>query len=218
VVAVSEPDRMTLMQMAPTAKISVVPNGVDTTYFIPAPTVPDSRFIFSGAMFWYPNIDAVCWFLGAIWPSIRREIPDAQLDIVGCDPPGIIRAFDQSSGIRVMPDVADIRPYLRGSAVSVVPVRVGSGSRLKILEAMASGRAVVSTTTGMEGLDLTPDREIIQTDKPLAFAAVGVELIRNRAKRDSLGRAGREAVCSRYDWSVVLSGWNRICVGTGKGE
>jgi sugar transferase (PEP-CTERM/EpsH1 system associated) len=217
VIVVSDADRHVLLEIAPKAQVDVVPNGVDTTYFSPASATEDNRLLFTGALFWHPNVDAVCWFCDSIWPLIRRDVPDALLDLVGSEPPDPVRALDRLPGVHVISDIPDVRPHMARSAVYVVPLRVGSGTRLKILEALASGKAVVTTSIGVEGLALTTGEEVVVADDPTAFAAACVDILRDGAKRTSLGRKGRVATEARCDWSIVLAGLNGICVEVGDG-
>ena len=217
VIVVSETDRQVLLEIAPKTQVDVVSNGVDITYFSPVSAIEDNRLLFTGALFWYPNVDAVSWFCESIWPLIRRDVPDALFDLVGSKPPDTVRALGKLPGVHVIPDVPDVRRHLARSAVYVVPLRVGSGTRLKILEALASGKAVVTTSIGMEGLDLTVGEDVVVADDPTSFAAACVEVLQDSAKQASLGRAGRTIVEVRYDWSVALAGLNRICVEVGEG-
>jgi len=217
VIVVSDADRQALLEIAPRAQVDVVPNGVDTTYFGPASATEDNRLLLTGALFWYPNVDAVSWFCQLIWPLIRRDVPDALFDLVGSNPPDTVRALGKLPGVHVIPDVPDVRLYLARSAVYVVPLRVGSGTRLKILEALASGKAMVTTSIGMEGLDITVGEDVVVADDPISFATACVDILRDSAKRTSLGRAGRAFAEVRYDWSVALAGLNRICAEVGEG-
>jgi sugar transferase (PEP-CTERM/EpsH1 system associated) len=135
------------------SKITVIPNGVDTEFYTPAETPRDEpRLVFTGKMDFRPNIDAMTWFAAEILPRVRAEIPQAQLVIVGQKPAPTIRALARQPGITVTGWVADTRPYLRDAALYVVPLRMGSGTRLKVLEAMAMGKAIVSTRRGIDGV------------------------------------------------------------------
>lgn len=218
VIVVSDTDRQALLGMCPSAGIDVVPNGVDTEYFRPAAAGPGNRVLFSGALFWYPNIDAVIWFCESVWPLIRRRVVDVHFDVVGSEPPRIVRELDELPGVSVVADVPDVRSYLARSKVCVVPLRIGSGTRLKIMEAMASGRPVVSTSVGIEGLALKVGEEIVVADHAVSFADACVELLRDNAKQRALGRAGLVAALERFDWSVALDSLNRICEETAEGK
>jgi len=208
VIVVSEQERARLGGHCPADRIVVVPNGVDISYFAPQPDVaeePDS-LLFVGSFFWPPNTDAACWLVSDILPRIRREVPDIRLCLVGHDPPPEIQALSNSPGVIVTGSVPDVRPYLARAAVCVVPLRAGSGTRLKILDALAMARPVISTSLAGEGLDLIGDRELLIADGADAFAAAAVRLLRDPARRAALGAAGRRAMETRYTWPAVLAG------------
>ena len=216
----SERDRQQVLAQAPGLPVTVVPNGVDTAFFHPAPpdhTVANSAptVVFTGMMAYYPNQDGVLYFAEQIWPLVRREIPAARLLVVGTDPPPVIRALaDGPSGITVTGAVPDVRPYVWEAAVCVVPLRMGGGTRLKIVEALAMEKAVVSTTIGCEGLDVTPGRTLEIADTPATFAAATVALLRDPARRAALGRAGRARALAAYDWTAaarpMLAQWDHL--------
>lgn len=217
VIVVSEPDKTALLECAPDARIDVVPNGVSVADYDPTKPSSGRGLLFVGALFWYPNVDAVFWFCRAVWPHIRRVAPDACFDLVGSGLSVALQALDGQPGIQVIPNAPDVRPHLARSAVFVAPLRIGSGTRLKILEALAAGRAVVATSVGAEGLDLWPEREFLLADNPVDFAGACVQLLDDRAMRERLARAGRQAAEIRYDWPIVLAGLNRICVEVSEG-
>jgi glycosyltransferase involved in cell wall biosynthesis len=180
-----------------------VDNGVDTAYFRPMPNVPRDpcRVVFVGSLDWRPNLDGVRLLLDAIFPAVRRREPDAVLELVGRNPPEWLRAACAGRpGVELHGSVADVRPFLARAGVLAVPLRIGGGSRLKILEALASGVPVVSTRVGAEGLHLEPGRHLVVVDDAdgmadaLARAVAGPEAMRTTAE------AGRERVLARYDW------------------
>jgi len=150
-----------------------------------------------------PNVDAVTWFVKDVFPSIVRRVPEARLLLVGHDSRHRLRRLADGHRIVATGSVADVAPLVAEAAVSVAPIRVGSGTRIKILEALALGVPVVSTTLGAEGLDLAPGREILLADAPEDFAAEVVRLLKDRATRDAMGDAGRTAVVSVYDWDRI---------------
>jgi sugar transferase (PEP-CTERM/EpsH1 system associated) len=203
-VAVSEPDRAMLAELAPGARIHAVPTGVDTTFFCPsaAPEIPH-RLVFTGSMDWYPNEDAVLQFIDAVLPAIRRTVPDVSLTVVGRNPSARLRASAKAADVRVTGTVADVRPDVAEAAVCVVPLRVGGGTRLKIFEALSMGKAVVSTTVGAEGLPLVPGEHYLRADEAADFARAVVALLRDPARRRRLGAAGRDLVEARYGWAMV---------------
>lgn len=211
-IAVSEVDHALLAANAPGARVAVVPTGVDVAYFSPdeAPERPGA-LVFTGSMDWYPNEDAILHFADAILPAIRREIPDVSLTVVGRNPTPRLRAAALAAGVEVTGTVDDVRPYLAGGAVYVVPLRVGGGTRLKIFEALAMGKAVVSTTVGAEGLPLVPGEHFLRADDPAEFASAVVSLLRDPARRRALGTAGRRLVEARYAWPQVAREFEDRC-------
>ncbi len=209
VLAVSESDRQTFRRLYPDAvrrPVHVVATGVDTEYFTPAerPSPPDSRsVVFTGSMDWLPNEDAMLFFCRETLPLIRREEPDVTLAIVGRAPTPAVMALARQPGVIVTGRVEDVRPYVRDAAVYIVPLRIGGGTRLKIFEAMAMAKAVVSTGVGAEGLPVTPGEHLCLADDPQIFARAVVGLLRNVDRRRHLGEAARRLVLERYDWSAV---------------
>jgi len=192
------------------SKITVIPNGVDTEFYTPAETPRDEpRLVFTGKMDFRPNIDAMTWFAAEILPRVRAEIPQAQLVIVGQKPAPTIRALARQPGITVTGWVADTRPYLRDAALYVVPLRMGSGTRLKVLEAMAMGKAIVSTRRGIEGLELT-EREVVVADTREEFARAIVSLWRDPARRRALGQNARTLAEARYDWRALVPRFEEV--------
>jgi glycosyltransferase involved in cell wall biosynthesis len=203
--AVSDEDRAALSTLAPAARVRAIPTGVDTDYF-DCPEVPverDGALTFVGSMDWYPNDDAARYMIDRILPSIRRELPHATLSIVGRNPSRALCAAASQAGVQITGTVADVRPHLAEAAVVVVPLRVGGGTRLKIFEALAMGKAVVSTGIGAEGLPLRGGEHLLLADDAEAFARATVALLGDPARRRSLGTAGRELVRDRYAWSQV---------------
>ncbi len=211
-IAVSEEDRLRLAAMAPDAAIGAVPTGVDTSYFRPAgrPQVP-GRLVFSGSMDWHPNEDAVIYFGEAILPRIREQVADASFVIVGRNPARTLRDAAARLGMILTGTVDDVRPHLDEAAVYVVPLRAGSGTRMKIFEALGMGKAVVSTTVGAEGLALTDQEEFIAADAPHDFADAVVHLLHDKARRQALGDAGRALVVERYSWDRVARAFEALC-------
>jgi len=203
--AVSETDRARLHEIAPEANIAAVPTGVDTTYFTPngAPA-SDHSLVFTGSLDWYPNEDAIIYFLDEMLPAIRAAVPDTTLTVVGRNPSSRLRAAAAASGVaRLTGTVEDVRPHVRDAAVFAVPLRIGSGTRLKIFEALAMGKAVVSTTVGAEGLGLKHGTHFLQADTPDDFVAAVISLLRDPARRDALGQAARSLVETHFSWPQV---------------
>jgi glycosyltransferase involved in cell wall biosynthesis len=211
-IAVSDLDRAQLAATAPSAAICAISTGVDTAYFVPngwreAPT----SLVFVGSMDWYPNEDAILSFIQAILPGIRRRVPEASLTVVGRNPSPRLRATAADAGVRVTGTVEDVRRYLAEAAVVVVPLRVGGGTRLKIFEALAMGKAVVSTGVGAEGLPLVPGTHYLRGDAPDAFAGAVVSLLENPGQRTALGAAGRRLVEEKFAWPQVAGQFAARC-------
>jgi glycosyltransferase involved in cell wall biosynthesis len=212
-VAVSEPDRKILADLVPGARVDSMETGVDTSYFKPNghPEVA-SRFVFTGALDWYPNEDAMLHCVDAMLPAIRSAVPEAALHIVGRKPSARLRsAIASVAGVSLSANVPDVRPHMADAGVYVVPLRVGGGTRIKIFEALAMGKAVVSTGVGAEGLPLVPGEHYLRADDPASFAAAVVALIRDPERRRALGRAGRRLVEERYSWAQVAAPFVTRC-------
>ena len=211
-IAVSDADCRRLALATPDARVCAVPTGVDTAYFTPDGTrEAPSRLVFTGAMDWYPNEDGIAHFIEAILPRVRRDVPDAILTVVGRNPSPRLLAVPTTVGVRVTGLVDDVRPYMAESAVYVVPLRVGGGTRLKIFEALAMAKAVVSTTVGAEGLPLVSGKHFLRADDPDGFARAVVSLLRDPARRRALGAAGRRLVEERYSWVKVAGEFETRC-------
>ena len=211
-VAVSEKDRDLLASLARGANVTAIPTGVDTSYFMPNGTSEAAKtLVFSGSMDWYPNEDAVVYFMKEILPRIRREIPAATLTVVGRNPRSELCAAAARAGVRVTGTVADVRPYLAEGEVYVVPLRVGGGTRLKIFEALAMGKAVVSTGVGAEGLPLACGEHFLAADDPEAFSQAVIRLLRNPEERRALGMAGRRLVEEGFSWLKVARDFEAKC-------
>jgi glycosyltransferase involved in cell wall biosynthesis len=202
-VAVSTADRDRLAALSPTARVVAVPTGVDTDYFKPQRNETPGRLVFSGSMDWYPNEDAVLYFVDEILPRVRSHIPDVSLAVVGRNPSVKIRALGNRAGVHVTGTVDDVRPHVGEAELYVVPLRVGGGTRLKIFEALAMGKATLSTTIGAEGLDVVPGTHLQLADGPAMFSEAIVALLRDPERRRSLGREGRRLVEERYSWASV---------------
>jgi sugar transferase (PEP-CTERM/EpsH1 system associated) len=206
ILTTSDVDRATLAPQVEGRPIRVVPNGVDTSYFTPGPALADAtRVVFTGAIDYQPNTDGVLYFCREIWPRVREAAPDTAFAIVGKDPPPQVRAL-AGDRVLVTGTVPDVRPWMRSAAAFVVPLRVGGGTRLKILEAMATGRAVVSTSLGCEGIEVTPGEDILIADTPGAFADAVLRCLREPALRERLGARGRALVERRYRWEAIGDG------------
>lgn len=208
-VVVSDTDRDQIRAMAPSADIRVVPNGVDTVYFKPNGNGGEG-LVFIGTMSWEPNKDAMEYFAADIYPRILARFPNANLTIVGTHPPKSIRRLEKQPNIRVTGEVPDVRPYVDGAAVSIVPLRSGSGTRLKILEALAMEQAVVSTRIGAEGLEVTSGEHLLLADTPEDFADAVCTLLNDPGRRERLGVNGRCLVERMYDWEILAARMDAI--------
>jgi sugar transferase (PEP-CTERM/EpsH1 system associated) len=209
VLAVSDADRHTFGRLyAPPAPIAVVPTGVDTRYFQTPPpsTVDEKHLVFTGSMDWIPNEDAMTYFCREVLPIVRRVEPEVTLSIVGRAPTPVVRRLAEIPGVDVTGRVDDVRAHIARAAGYIVPLRVGGGTRLKIFEAMAMGRACVSTTVGAEGLPVVAGRHLLVADDPDRFARAIVRLLRDRAHRAEIERAARRLVVEHYDWSAAAAG------------
>jgi sugar transferase (PEP-CTERM/EpsH1 system associated) len=200
----SEREREVLLRRVPTARIEVAGNGVDCDFFAAPGSQESARrdVLFIGRMDYHANIDAALFFVKNVWPLIHARRPELRLVIAGAQPAPPVLALRQQS-ITVTGTVDDVRPFYRSALVSVVPLRVGGGTRLKALEAMAAGTPVVSTTLGAEGLAVTHGRNILIADGPQAFADAVVSLREDSAQWQELAANARRLVEMTYDWSVV---------------
>jgi glycosyltransferase involved in cell wall biosynthesis len=211
-IAVSEADRALLAAGAPDADIRAIPTGVDTSYFHPNGTVEKpATLVFTGSMDWYPNEDAILDFIATTLPEVRRQMPGVSLAVVGRNPSDRLKAAGAVAGVQVTGTVPDVRPHVAEAAVYIVPLRVGGGTRLKIFEALAMGKAVVSTTVGAEGLPIVPGEHFLQADGSAEFARAVVGLLKDSGRRHALGLAGRRLVEARYSWEQVGRQFERYC-------
>jgi glycosyltransferase involved in cell wall biosynthesis len=204
VVAVSEVDERTMRERFEIDRISSIPTGVDLEYFArpwEAPHVYD--LVFVGSMDWMPNIDGITWFLAEVLPLIYAKKPDCRIAIVGRTPPRSLVAEGRNPLVTVTGTVPDVRPYLWQSAVSIVPLRVGGGTRLKIFEAVAAGTPVISTTIGAEGLPLRHGETVRIADSPTAFAAECIDLLDNEYARNAIAEQALDLVRERFSWEQV---------------
>lgn len=193
----------------------VVPNGVDTRHFRPEPLPSDPAVVFTGALYTGPNRDGIVWFCRQVWPLVRRRVPSATLSIVGSRPGPDVAGLQSVPGVSLHPDVADVAPYVAAARVAVVPLRIGSGSRLKALEAMAAGRPVVGTTTGLGGLGLSDGRTAIIADDPAELAASVCRALEDDELAGYLAGEGRRLVEERFDWTEIARHFTGVVLGDG---
>lgn len=214
VVAVSREDAEVMRHEYGVGAVEDVPTGVDTEFFRPrgAEQRRAHELVFTGSMDWLPNEDAIRFFTEQVMPLVRRAVPGVTLTVVGRNPyPGLVELGRRDPSVVVTGRVDDVRPYMERAAVYVVPIRVGGGTRLKIYEAMAMEKPVVSTTVGAEGLPVRDGEEIVIADGADAFAAAVVRLLTDDGAARSLGGRGAALVRERYGWARVAERFAEIC-------
>jgi glycosyltransferase involved in cell wall biosynthesis len=205
ILPISENERAEAYRLFAHPNAVVLENGVDTEAFAPTPIPEAPHLLFTGVMNYDPNPEAIRYFVREIFPTILAGEPRATLTVVGKNPPNDVLALDVGSGgaVRVTGFVPEVAPYFAEARVCIVPLLSGGGVRNKILEALAAGRPVVSTSLGAEGLDLEPSRHLLLADSPDAFAAATLRLLRDGDLCERMAHAGRERVVSRYDWNTL---------------
>jgi len=209
VVAVSEADREALQRLAPGLQVTVVPNGVDLDFLRPGVVPPlvglrQPALVFTGKMDYRPNVDAVLWFVEAVLPLIQAEVPAVHFYVVGQRPHPRLASLADHPAVTLTGQVPDVRPYIAGAAVYVVPLRIGGGTRLKVLEAMAMGQAVVSTRLGCDGFPFEDGREVVFADEPAEFAAGVLRLLRDAQAAVQLGQRARAYVAAHFGWDAIV--------------
>ena len=212
IIAVSEIDAALIRSWFDASHVTVVPTGVDLDFFAPPPgSSPAADLVFVGSMDWMPNIDGVSYFVREVLPLIRRRYPSCTLVIAGRNPAPEIRAMAaHDPRIRVTGTVDDIRPFLWGSSVSIVPLRVGGGTRLKIYESMAARVPLVSTSVGAEGLDVRSPDHFLLADSPETFAQACLELLDSPTRRSQLAQSAWHSITSRFSWQHIASRFEQV--------
>ncbi len=206
---VSETDRAVARAIEPAAKTFVVPNAVDLDFFRDTQREDENLVLFTGTLSYAPNIEALKFFVGEIFPYVVKAHPQAKLDIVGYNPAPTIAAMRNES-IRVFANVPDVRPYLSRAAVCIAPILSGSGTRIKIIEAWAMHKAVVSTSIGAEGLEAQHNVHLLLGNEPRAFAAAVTELLQDSARRRAIGKAGYQLAAEKYSMARAAQELNRV--------
>jgi glycosyltransferase involved in cell wall biosynthesis len=196
-------DQRRLLEEAPGVRTAVIPNAADVEYYQPRPTdpPPDGRtVVFFGLLSYVPNVDGVIHFVQAIWPRIAAAHPEVRCKIIGGQAPPSLNAL-AGPRVELTGFVPDLRPHLAAAAAVIVPLRLGGGTRLKIVEAMAMGKAIVSTTLGAEGIEAVRGRDLLIEDEPAAFAEAVNRLLAEPNLAARIGRSARQLAVERYAWS-----------------
>jgi len=220
VIAVSDNDRQLMSAMTDGSRIDVVPTGVDLQKFRSAredsfkPQAAEPLLVFVGSMDWEANIDAVDYFCREIWPAIKQAVPRARFRIVGRNPHARVKMLAGDS-IEVTGTVASVIEHYREATVNIVPLRIGGGTRLKIYEAMAMGKATVSTSIGAEGLDVNDGRDILIADSSEEFAESTIALLTDEQLRTKIEQGAAEQA-TRYDWSVIAERFEEVLAGVAR--
>lgn len=207
VLTVSDADADALQRLVPSLDPIVVPNGIDTRWYRPESAETQSRensLVFTGTMDFRPNVDAMLWFVKEVLPLVEAEIPDIHVNVVGQRPHPRLDPLRENPAVTLTGFVEDVRPYIANAALYVAPLRMGGGTRLKLLEAMAMGKAVVATRLGAEGYPVTDGRELVLADTAMDFAERVISLLQSPKRRAALGRTARAFVERRYDWRAIV--------------
>jgi glycosyltransferase involved in cell wall biosynthesis len=196
-------DEAALRRLAPRGRIVTIPNGVDSEYFASTQNGHGSRrMVFTGVMNYGPNADAAQYCADEIFPWVRAKVPDAEFWVVGADPSAEVRRLSGRNGIHVTGEVADIRPHIQAAGVCVCPMRYGAGMKNKILAAMAMGKPVVSTSVGLEGIEVRPGHDVLRADTPREFADEVASVLTTESLARRLGESGYRLVKERYSWTA----------------
>lgn len=214
VAAVSEEDAEQMRQAYGVSNVSAVPTGVDTEFFRPSgefATEPNS-LVFTGSMDWLPNEDAIQYFTAEILPRLKQHIPDVRLTVVGRKPfPALLELSQRDPAVIVTGRVDDVRPYMERAAAYVIPLRIGGGTRLKVYEAMAMEKPIISTTLGAEGLPVRDGVELVLADEAQTFADATARVLRNPALAQQIGQQAAATVRAKFGWSGVAREFAGLC-------
>ncbi len=217
VVAVSQADAQALNHLTPEVNAEIIPNGIDLAEFHPlaahsSPLTPHPTLVFTGKMDYRPNIDAVLWFGREVFPLIRQQIDDVCFQIVGMNPHARLDVLREVAGIEITGAVEDVRPFIHNAAAYVIPLRVGGGTRFKALEAMACAKPIISTSLGVEGIDVQEGRQMLIADTPQAFANAVLSVLRQPSSEwvQALCRNARSFVEEHYGWEQIVPKFEHI--------
>lgn len=213
-IACSPEDAAALESLAPTCatdRVAIVPNGVDLALFEPTPIPPEPIVLLPGRLAFSPNVDGATWFCTEVWPTIRAEVPEASFVIAGRSPAPEVRALERLPGVSVRADVPSMIPCFRSARVVAVPLRTGTGTRLKALEAMAANRPLAGTTVGLEGIGVRDGENALVADDPGELARAVIELLRRDDLAAAIGRAGRQHVERLYGWEGIAERFVATC-------
>lgn len=213
-IAMSAPDEAALREVCPNAAMTVVPNGVDVAAYADyqGQAIPYD-LLFTGKMDFRPNIDAVLWFGQQVWPLIQAKRPETTFAIVGQRPHPRLDVLRELPGLTITGFVESVQPYLAGARVYVAPLRVGGGTRLKLMEAMAMGVPIVSTTVGAEGFPVAHEQELLLADTPIAFAEAVLALLQTPTRRAKVGQRGQQFAQENYDWKTLVPRLEQVYEG-----
>ncbi len=211
-VCCSEEDAKAVNRRNTSIPVTVIGNGVDLEYFSTQAERPvPPTLLYTGTMHYYPNIDAVQFFFEDIYPHLASRVQDLRVLIVGHQPPPEILSYQKLPGVTITGSVPDVRPYLADCTATMVPLRLGGGTRLKIMESIAAGRAVISTTVGAEGVGMRHREHLLVADEPAAFAEQAAELLGDSELRQRLVRQARPLVEERFSWDVLGHRFEAAC-------
>ena len=214
VIAVSEADAEMMQRDYGLAKVYDIPTGVDVDFFKPTRDIKarSNSLVFTGSMDWLPNEDAMQYFINDVMPLVRKAVPDLRLTIVGRSPyPSLVELAQRDPNIAVTGRVDDVRPYMEEATAFIVPIRIGGGTRLKIYEAMAMEKPVISTTVGAEGLPVRDGKELMLADDPKAFADAVVRVLSDSTLATQLGKSAAELVRQNFGWRGVSENMAQVC-------
>jgi glycosyltransferase involved in cell wall biosynthesis len=217
VVAVSEEDGEVIRREYGVESVEDVPTGVDADYFRPSGEVDRQacNLVFTGSMDWLPNEDAIRYFIDQVMPRVKKAVPAATLTVVGRNPyPSLLEAARRDPSVIVTGRVEDVRPFMERAAAYIVPIRIGGGTRLKIYEAMAMGKAIISTSVGAEGLPVREGVELLLADTPEAFADAVARVITDEEFAKEIGARAAATVRERFGWDRVAAQFAAICERT----